>query len=370
METGDPSMNNSQLSRIVLQGFRSIRACDLELKELNVLIGPNGAGKSNFIEFFQLIRNILESKLQPYVSKQGGPDALLHFGRKTTEGISADLYFGENDENGYKFTLKPTQDNMMMFEKESYFWWSRSLRRQDKLTASSHFETIVESQKIYDDYVVPPMRSWRIYHFHDTSKTALVKRRHGINDNLYLSPDARNLAAFLYLLKDYYLPYYRRIVKVIQLAAPFFGDFLLRPQPDNREQIELEWMHKGEDVPFKAHLLSDGTLRFICLATILLQPEGFQPQTILIDEPELGLHPFAINLLAALLRSASKERQIVVSTQSVSLLNQFTAEDIIVANRHEDCTYLQRLDPGALESWLAEYSLGELWDKNLLGGRP
>lgn len=359
-------MNNSQLSRIVLQGFKSIRACDLELKELNVLIGPNGAGKSNFIEFFQLIQNILESKLQRYVSKQGGPDTLLHFGRKTTERIDAELYFGHN---GYKFTLEPTQNNRMMFSKED-FWWNV---RGDWNINEGHFETEVESQRgatrIYN-YVVPPMRSWRVYHFHDTSETALVKQRHGINDNLYLRPDARNLAAFLYLLKDQCPSDYRRIVKVIQLAAPFFGDFLLRPQLDNPDQIELEWMHKGEDVPFKAHLLSDGTLRLICLATILLQPEDLQPQTILIDEPELGLHPFAINLLAALLRSVSKERQVIVSTQSVSLLNQFTAEDIIVADRHEDCTHLRRLDPGALESWLAEYSLGELWEKNLLGGRP
>ena len=363
-------MNNSQLSRIVLRGFKSIRACDLELKELNVLIGPNGAGKSNFIEVFQLVQNMLQGNLQSYVVKQGGPDELLHFGRKVTESLSAELYFGENDENGYKFTLEPTQGNMIMFEKENYFWWSKSLGRKDRLIASNHFETIVESQKIYDDYIIPPMRNWHTYHFHDTSGTALVKQLHGINDNLYLRPDASNLAAFLYLLKDYYLPHYRRIVKVVQLATPFFGDFLLRPQPGNLDQIELEWTHKGEDVPFKAHLLSDGTLRLICLATVLLQPEDFQPQTILIDEPELGLHPFATNLLAALLRSVSKERQVIVSTQSVSLLNQFTAEDIIVADRQENCTYLRRLDPVALESWLAEYSLGELWEKNLLGERP
>ena len=359
-------MNDKQLSRIVLQGFKSIRTCDLELKDLNVLIGPNGAGKSNFIEFFQLIQSILESRLQLYVSKQGGPDTLLHFGRKTTESLGADLYFGNN---GYKFTLEPTQDNRMMFSKEN-FWWNI---RGDWEISEGHFETAVESQRsatrIYN-FVVPPMRSWRVYHFHDTSESALVKRRHGINDNLCLRPDARNLAAFLYFFKDHYPFHYQRIVKVVQLAAPFFGGFLLRPQPDNPDQIELEWMHRGEDVPFKAHLLSDGTLRFICLATILLQPEDLQPQTILIDEPELGLHPFAINLLAALLRSVSKERQIVVSTQSVSLLNQFTAKDIIVADRQGDCTYLKRLDPLALEDWLAEYSLGELWEKNLLGGRP
>ncbi len=187
---------------------------------------------------------------------------------------------------------------------------------------------------------------------------------------MYLRPDARNLGAFLYLLKEHYPLNYRRIVKIIRLAAPFFGDFLLRPQPDNKEQIDLEWTEKGEDIPFKAHLLSDGTLRFICLATVLMQPEELQPGTILIDEPELGLHPFAINLLASLLRSTSKKRQVILSTQSTDLLNEFSSEDVIVADRMEGHTYLHRLDSQALENWLTEYSLGELWQKNLLGGRP
>ncbi len=359
-------MNPNQLSRIVLHGFKSIHECDISLSNLNILIGPNGAGKSNFINFFRMIQQILEGGLQRYVSKQGGPDALLHFGRKKTEKLSAELYFGNN---GYKFTLEPTQDNRMMFAEEN-FWWDR---RGNWSTSSGHFETEVDSQKdrtgIYK-YTVPAMKSWRLYHFHDTSESATVKQRHGINDNLYLRPDARNLAAFLYLLQKQHPSNYKRIVKTIRLVAPFFGDFFLRPQPDNKDQIELEWIEKGEDTPFKAHLLSDGTIRFICLTTVLMQPEELQPETILIDEPELGLHPFAIHLLASLLRSASKKRQVIVSTQSTDLLSEFSLEDVIVADRAGGCTHLHRLDPEELKNWLDEYSLGELWQKNLLGGRP
>lgn len=357
-------MNPNQLSRIVLRGFKSIRECDLELKELNILIGPNGAGKSNFISFFRLIQQMLEGNLQLFVSKQGGPDALLHFGRKKTEQLSAELYFGNN---GYKFALEPTQDNRMMFALES-LWWNVS---GDKSVGAGHFESNAESHKsAIKQYTIPAMKSWRVYHFHDTSESALVKQRHGINDNRYLRPDARNLAAFLYFLNDQYATHYHRIVKTVRLVAPFFGNFLLRPQPDSKDQIELEWTEKGEDVPFKAHLLSDGTLRFICLATVLMQPEELQPETILIDEPELGLHPFAINLLASLLRSTSKKRQVIVSTQSTDLLNEFSSEDVIVADRTEGFTHLHRLDSKALENWLNEYSLGELWQKNVLGGRP
>ena len=359
-------MNPNQLSRIVLRGFKSIRDCDLELKELNVLIGPNGSGKSNFIGFFRLIQQMLEGNLQTFVSKQGGPDALLHFGRKKTEKLCAELYFGNN---GYKFVLEPTHDNRMMFAEEN-FWWNM---RGDWDIGAGHFETEVESQKhrtqIYD-YTVPAMKSWRLYHFHDTSDTALVKQRHGVNDNRYLRPDARNLAAFLFLLKDQYPSNYQRILKTIRLVAPFFGDFHLRPLPDNKEQIELEWTEKGEDIPFKGYHLSDGTLRFICLTTVLMQPESLQPQTILIDEPELGLHPFAIHLLASMMRSASKKRQLIVSTQSTDLLNEFEPEDVIVADRTEGWSHLHRLDEKSLTSWLEEYSLGELWQKNILGGRP
>lgn len=357
-------MNSNQLSRIVLKGYKSIEKCDLVLRELNVLIGPNGAGKSNFISFFKLIQQMLEGQLQLFVSKQGGPDAILHFGRKTSEHCSAELYFGNN---GYKFTLEPTADNRMMFASER-LWWNLS---GDKSVGAGHFESKVKHhQSGIKYYALPAMKSWRVYHFHDTSDSALVKQRHGINDNAYLRPDARNLAAFLHHLKKHHPKHYRRIIKTVHLVAPFFGDFNLHPQPDNKDQIELEWFEKSQDTPFKAHTLSDGTLRFICLATVLLQPEQLKPDTLLIDEPELGLHPFAIHLLAGLLRSASKNNQIIISTQSPDLLDEFEAEDVIVADRSEGVTELKRLNENGLKVWLEDYTLGELWQKNILGGRP
>jgi predicted ATPase len=208
------------------------------------------------------------------------------------------------------------------------------------------------------------------YHFHDTSENASLKQRHAINDNLYLRDDASNLAAYLYFLSKKYPKNFIRIVKTIQLVAPFFGEFLLRPHIDNEDYIELEWFEKGEDIPFKIDVLSDGTLRFICLATLFLQPVELQPAIIIIDEPELGLHPYALSILAGLIKSASQDRQIIVSTQSVELLNHFSASDVIVAEKHDGCTKLKRLNENDLNIWLEDYSLGELWCKNILGGRP
>ncbi|CAH1903766.1 Chromosome segregation protein SMC [Candidatus Nitrotoga sp. HW29] len=358
--------DSNQLSRLILHGYKSIASCEIELGKLNILIGANGAGKSNFIGFFKLIGKVLDQQLQSAVGTSGGPDAMMHFSRKKTEELSAELYFGNN---GYKFSLRPTQDNRMMFSREC-LWWNV---HGDWGPHSGHFESYLEGQKektrIYE-YVVPPMRSWRVYHFHDTSDSATVKQIHGINDNEYLRADARNLAAFLFRLKNHHEAHYLRIVKSIQLVAPFFGDFHLRPTVDNKEKIQLEWTEAGQDVPFSASALSDGTLRFICLATVLLQPEQFMPAAILIDEPELGLHPYAIVVLGALMKSAAEKHQLIASTQSVELVNEFDADDLIVVDKENGASIFKRPDNAILAEWLNDYSLGELWKKNLLGGRP
>ena len=359
-------IDSHQISRLVLHGYKSIADCDIKLGMLNVLIGANGAGKSNFISFFRLINRILDEQLQTTVSLMGGPDAVLHFGRKTTEELQAELYFGNN---GYRFSLKPTQDNRMMLSHEA-LWWNA---HGDWRPKSGHFETYAHEQKnktrIYG-FVVPAIRSWRIYHFHDTGTSAQVKQIHNINDNEFLREDARNLAAFLLRLQNHHEEHYRRIVKAIRLVAPFFGDFHLRPTVGNAEKIQLEWTENGMDEPFGASALSDGTLRFICLATVLLQPEEFMPKTVLVDEPELGLHPFAVNILAGLMKSAAKEHQLIVSTQSVELVNEFDVEDLIVVDKRNKTSVFRQPKANELDGWLEEYSLGELWKKNLLGGRP
>lgn len=215
------------------------------------------------------------------------------------------------------------------------------------------------------------IKNWRVYHFHDTSDSAYVKQLQGINDNIEMADDARNLAAFLYRLRETAPAAYQRIVKTVQMAAPYFNDFVLRPNPLNPEKISLEWKADGSDVPFIAAQLSDGTLRFICLATLFLQPVELQPETILIDEPELGLHPYAIQLLASMIKKAAKERQIIVSTQSVELLNEFQAEDVLVVEHKHKSTTFKRVDEEKLAVWLEDdYTLGDLWKHNLLGGRP
>ena len=359
-----PVSNNEQLKEIVIEGYKSIGHCHLEIGSLNVLIGANGAGKSNFISFLRLIAILLDHQLQPLVGRAGGPDMLLHYGRKYTERLKAELYFGNN---GYKFELEPTLDNRMMFYREA-LWWEKN---GDNSICSGHFESQVDQlHSGVTQYTIPIMRKWRVYHFHDTSDSAKVKQIHRIYDNDYLREDGANLAAFLFRLQQHHIKHYTRIVKTIQMVAPFFGDFYLRPTPGNSDFIQLEWMEQGQSIPFKANELSDGTLRFILLTTVMLQPKDYMPSAIIIDEPELGLHPYAINVLGELIKSVSYQFQVILSTQSVELVNQFDAEDLIVVDKHQGASTFIRLDEEKLSEWLEDFSLGELWKKNLLGGRP
>jgi predicted ATPase len=215
--------------------------------------------------------------------------------------------------------------------------------------------------------LVETLRGCRVFHFHDTSRDAPVKRQGYTADNLSLHSDAENLAAIVLRLRDGDPGRYRRIVRTIKQVAPFFRDFVLEPElaPD---RVRLRWQQEGSDTVLPADALSDGTLRFICLATLFGQPE--LPGLIILDEPELGLHPFAIVQLAGMLRAASQESQVLLATQSVTLMNQFELGALVVVERRDGASVFERPDPDRLSEWLAEYSLGELWEKNLLGGRP
>ncbi len=358
----------STVRSLTISGYKSIRKLEnFPLTNLNVLIGANGAGKSNFIGIFKLLNEMYEQQLQLFVQKQGGPDALLHFGRNTTDKLHAEFYFSSN---GYKFDLVATNDNRLIFENE--ISWFKGIYFDTTPSATlglGHNESKLKDAKDkYFPYVRSSVSNWRVYHFHDTGEKATVKQKHSANDNLRLKIDAANLAAYLCMLNKKHHAHYRRIVDTIRLVAPFFGDFIHRT---DAEYVELEWTQNGKpDTPFKALHLSDGTLRFICLTTLLLQPEELLPDTILIDEPELGLHPYAISVLADIFKQVAESKQLIVSTQSVELVNELDPQDIIVVNQENDASTFKRFTNDELAGWLEQYSLGDLWNSNILGGRP
>lgn len=361
-------LTHDRLNLIKVAGFKSIHNCNIRLSKNNILIGSNGAGKSNFISLFSLLHSILEKELQVYVAKNG-LNTLFYNGPKFTNEIFAEFFFGNNS---YGFRLQPSSDNRLFFREEFFGYYGR----WDNTTSvgSGHFESRWDKGggNRLDEFVIPVLKkeSWRVYHFHDTSDHSRLKQEHNLANNLSLMADAGNLAAFLYRLRESYPIQYKDIVSTIQLVAPFFKDFVLETQENNPEIIILRWQQFGSEDVFNASQLSDGTLRFICLTTLLKQPYDFQPATIIVDEPELGLHPFAINLLADMIYNLPEDRQTILSTQSVELLNHFDPEDVIVVDRSQKGSVFKRLTSEELETWLEQdYALGELWKKNIFGGR-
>ncbi|RKZ56059.1 MAG: hypothetical protein DRR08_22635 [Candidatus Parabeggiatoa sp. nov. 2] len=353
----------TKLNWIQLKGFKSIREINLELRHLNVMIGQNGAGKSNFINFFRLMNKLVQKDLQFFLAQQGGADRFLHFGRQITDAIDIHLSFKQN---AYVGSLVPDQTGGMIF-KEEYcldnkindsddIKKQRLASRGDKESALPNNSSTITSQ----------LSDWQVYHFHDTSETAKIKQSGLIHDNERLRPQAENLAAFLFSIQQ--SEEYQRIVQTIQRVAPFFHDFILKPEKNDPERIRLRWKHRGTDEYFDANAFSDGTLRFICLTTLLLQPE--RPMMILLDEPELGLHPYSIQLLAGMMRSVAHQTQIIASTQSVTFANEFDWNDLIIVELADNASQFRRLSEEHLSSWLDDYRLGELWEKNLIGGTP
>ncbi|MCB0739166.1 MAG: AAA family ATPase, partial [Bacteroidetes bacterium] len=321
---------------------------------------------------------LVEQRLQFTINEKGGADKHLFLGPKVTNELMGEIYFGRN---GYKFELKPTVDNRLIFHKEETLFYG-DYGRIEPSFGSGHFESKLNetrsggTKKNIADHVYSAISSWVVYHFHDTSDTAAMRRQETIRDDERLRPDAANLASFLWKLKQEHESVYEMIRETVQLVTPFFSDFLLRPRKNNGDEvILLEWRQKNSDYPFHPSQLSDGTLRFMALATALLQPNP--PATILLDEPELGLHPYALNILAGLIKQAAVRvraksgTQLIISTQSADLVDAFLPEDIVVVDRQAGESRFRRLTHEELGGWLVnEYSLGELWQKNIYGGSP
>ena len=371
----------ARLNRLTVRGFKSIRVLeDLELRSLNVLIGANGAGKSNLLSLFRMLNELSQGRLQLFAKNEGGPDRLLFGGRRHTPNLDVSLFF-DSGRYQYQFSLEPVADRIA-FAGEKLLPGVATYTDEivpdtfPSVPGGTTWRGGNDEARLADlgrgefsSYVLPKMKHWRVFHFQDVSPKAQVRLPSDVRDNLMLKPDAGNLAPFLRHLRERHAAHYRRIVEAVRLAAPFFDDFVYRKEIG--DQVDLEWVEAGDpDTVRGPRQFSDGTLRFICLATLLHQPAHLQPSLILIDEPELGLHPYALALLAEMLQQAGDARQIIVSTQSADLVSEFAPEDVVVVNRKNGESVFERLDSERLSDWLKDYAMGDLWKMNVLGGRP
>ena len=363
------------IENVIIKNFKSIRDLELPLTNLNVLIGSNGVGKSNFISFFEMTKAIFEQRFGSYTLDKGGIDNLLYRGRKISKEIYGLMDF--KNTNAFFFTLKPAQSNKGYIDNTGDYFNKRGESTKDYQGQwhRTFWDSATEESnligKMYGRayYLNSYLRSFTVYHFHDTSSSSPMRGQCEINDNSFLRDNGSNLAAYLYMLKKTDEKAFRLIEGTIHSIAPYFKRFNLRPDPVMPSKISLEWEEVNSDMYLNGYSFSDGTIRFIALATLLLQTN--LPEVIIIDEPELGLHPAAINKLAALIKRASKTSQIILSTQSTNLVNCFEPEDIIVVDREDEQTVFKRLNSEDLSVWMNDYdySISDMWETNLIGGQ-
>ena len=375
-----------RLGLIKIEGFRSIRKLELNLGQLTVLIGANGSGKSNFIGFFNLMSFMLAGDLQTYIARKGYATSILHYGPKRTPFLKIELDFeGPDTISQYGSSLVfASPDRLIFTEEQVRFHRTGSTGPYRKTLSSGQTETDLlalangtqnTTARTVARIFVNRLRGLQVYHFHDTSETAYLRTTQDIDRNRFLLSNGGNLTAFLYRLRERWPAHFNHILATIRLTVPYLKELILEPDGLNPSRIQMRWRDRNTDYEFGPHQFSDGSLRAIALITALLQPEELLPTVIFMDEPELGLHPSALSVVADLIKSVSEKRQVVLSTQSSGLVAKFQPEDVVVVERLEDDqgfgeSTFKRLSREELGTWLDDYDLGALHEMNVTGGGP
>jgi len=374
------------IQSIKIANYKSIYRADVQLNNLNILIGQNGAGKSNFISLFKFLERLSEQELSQYIFQAGGINNFLHKGYEESQEIRFKLTLKSNKKNvtnTYE-TRIATNGERYRIDWEKFEAWDKDkhpkplLEKTDNKTLESRLKHLANTNQMFfinnmAKYTYSYLKKLKLFHFHDTSDNAAIKLPQPIEDVYFFKNEGQNLAPYLSFIQGFDYDVYLKIVETIRLVFPSFHDFVLEESPLAKGKIVLRWKEKSSENIYSVKQMSDGTLRFICLVVLLSDtiPNGNQPATIILDEPELGLHPFAIHILAELIQKAALNRQIIIATQSVNLINHFTPKDLLIVERNEkDQTTFKQIEDDNFESWLEDYSLGQLWENNFFGGRP
>ncbi len=373
----------TRIEKVQVRGFRSLADVQIsKLPAVTVLIGANGSGKSNFVRFFEMLSWMLKSgQLGEFVARHGGADDQLFGGSKHTHRLEASVSIRTTSGlNDYKFVLTHAHPDRLIFIDEAFRFsragygteadWQHlhSGHSEARIVEAAQLGTYSAVNQTTASVLVHLLGDCGTYQFHDTSSDSSFKKLCDVEDNNSLRSHGGNLAAVLYRLEREDIGRFKIICRHVGRILPVFDRFAIE---ESFGRVSLRWKAKGIDKTFGAHLTSDGSLRFFALVTLLNLPSEMLPNVILLDEPELGLHPAAIGLIAGMIRQLRYEKQVIVATQSPLLVDEFGLEEIMVLDLDDGKTSLRKLNQEEYGVWLEQdYTSGQLWQKNLLGGRP
>ena len=338
-----------RIQNLTVRNFRSLVDVDIPLHPLNVVIGPNGSGKTALIEVLLLLQRDSRRELTEFFDERGGFQAVLsqRSGRagSTRLEVQAEIVNGGPDggpdDNGRSVYVLAVQGVGYVYQaaKESY----RAAPSVQEFFAGANY-----------------------YQFIDVTPRSSVRLPQSLTPASTPGAQGESLYSALYNLRINDLDLYDRLLGIVAQAFPGFKQFEFPVV--GAGQVTLTWYDKCCTQPFYPNQLSEGTLRFLWLLTLLFTAP--RASLLLIDEPETSLHPELLRILAALLQEAALETQIVVATHSSDLISWLQPEEVLIADKEDGQTRFTWADTLNLQSWLAEYSLRDLWLMGHLGGRP
>lgn len=358
----------AKLKSIELENWKSLKNLRLDFEDVNVLIGPNGSGKSNLVQFFYMLNMMMTGSLQLFIGRSGGANSLLHYGSKNTIFIDSKLTFQtDNATDNYAFRLIHGAPDTFVFANENitYKTVDHPGPPIEREFGAGHKESFLNNHKVQQNevfaFIKKMLSGVRYFQFHDTSNEAHIRSYAREDNNWFLFYNGGNVAAVLLRLKREFPDAYSEVTERVRESVPAFRDFVLEPE---QGQLLLNWTDNYRGQLFGPHQLSDGSIRIIALHTLLALPPQLSPSVAIIDEPELGLFPRAIETLVDAIRSASNHCQIVLATQSNRLVRYLNPTSLICCSWRDGQSTVERVNPIEQFEFMDNYTLGDYIERN------
>ncbi len=380
----------NKINRIKISGFRRLYDVDLQIKPLMVLIGANGVGKTSLLDVLSLLSASAEGRLNSELSELGGVVSVLTRTSADAVSLLVDMEVPGYEPLKYDLSLSPRGSGYaitheVLSQRQPVF--AEPFKHVDSRDGDIKYFQIEEQRLVRPDWEHDPretslsqvpkmfrqpedlrriLGSASQYHVLDVGPRAPVKLPQQMKPATLPGADGEDLVSYLYYLREGDPDRFESIQDSLAAAFPDFEGLSFPPVAAG--MLAMTWKDKNFAKPLYMNELSEGTLRFLWLVSLLQSPS--LSTITMIDEPEVSLHPELLSLLADLMREASQRTQLIVATHSDRLIRFLRSEEVVVMDIGEDglatATWADKMD---LEEWLAEYSLDEVWRMGRMGGR-